>query len=77
MSNDIGTEKLVDAKIISEMLGISKRGFWRLRSQRKLGPKCIKVGGALRWKLSSVLKWIDWDCCDAAEFQAREEQMKC
>lgn len=68
------TEKLISAGIIAkEILGISKRSFWRLRAQGKIGPKAIKVGGSLRWKLSSVLRWIEWDCCDAAEFQARKK----
>ena len=67
------TEKLVSAGIIAkEILGISKRSFWRLKAQGKIGPKAIKVGGSLRWKLSSVLRWIELDCCNAAEFQARQ-----
>ena len=68
------TEKLISANTIAkEILGISKRSFWRLRAQGKIGPKPIKIGGSLRFKLSSVLKWIEWDCCDVVEFQAREE----
>ncbi len=74
MTDSKTTEKLVSAGTIAkEFLGISKRSFWRLRSQGKIGPKVIKVGGSLRWKLSSVLRWIEWDCCDEAEFQARLE----
>lgn len=69
---DRNITRLVDAKTISEMLSISKRGFWRLRAQGKIGPKAIKVGCSLRWELSAVLKWIDWGCCDKAEFEARE-----
>ncbi len=78
MTNTQTKERLVDARTIAvELLGISKRSFWRLRAQGKIGPKPVKVGGSLRWRLSSILKWIEWDCCDAAEFQAREEQAKC
>ena len=77
MSSDVTTEKLVDAKTISQMLDISKRSFWRYRAQGKIGPKEIKIGGNLRWKLSAILKWIEWGCCDAADFQKRLEAEKC
>lgn len=78
MSSDVTTEKLVDAKTIAkEILSISKRGFWRLRAQGKIGPKPVRVGGSLRWKLSEVLQWIEWNCCDMAEFQARREAEQC
>jgi predicted DNA-binding transcriptional regulator AlpA len=76
MANDISVdhvEKLVDAETISEMLHISKRGFWRLKSQAKVGPKPLKVGGALRWRLSEILRWIEWNCCDQKEFISRME----
>ena len=72
------SEKLVSASTIAkEFLGISKRSFWRLRAQGKIGPKEIKVGGSLRFKLSSILKWIEWDCCSRKEFIARMEAEKC
>ena len=71
------SEKLVSAGTIAkEILGISKRSFWRLRSQGKIGPKEIRVGSSLRWRLSSILKWIEWDCCDASEFRAKVEAEK-
>jgi predicted DNA-binding transcriptional regulator AlpA len=74
MKNTRAAERLVDAKTIAlEMLGISKRGFWRLRAQGKIGPKPVKVGGSLRWRLSEIVRWIQWDCCDASEYQARLE----
>lgn len=78
MSTTETTERLVDATTIaSDMLGISKWGFWRLRAQGKIGPKPVRLGGCLRWKLSEILRWIEWDCCDMAEFQARLEAEKC
>ncbi len=77
MTNTETKERLVDARAISEILGISKRGFWRLRAQGKIGPKPVKVGGSLRWRLSSILKWIERDCCDAAEFEAGRETEEC
>jgi predicted DNA-binding transcriptional regulator AlpA len=73
MSNTETIERLVDAKTIAkEILGISKRGFWRLRAQGKIGPKPVRVGGSLRWKLSEIMQWLDWNCCDMSEFQARK-----
>ena len=67
--------ELVDAKTIaSEILGISRMSFWLLRVRGRVGPKPIRIDGTLRWELSSILRWIEWNCCDMAEFQAREKK---
>ncbi len=67
--------EFVDAKTIaSEILGISERRFWFLRVRGRVGPKPMKVNGSLIWTLSSIVRWIEWGCCDMAEFQAREQR---
>lgn len=63
----------VDARTIaSEILGISRLKFWLLCVRGRIGPKPERVNGSVRWKLSSIVRWIEWDCCDSAEFRARE-----
>ena len=67
----------VDAKTIAaEILGISELRFWFLRVRGRIGPKPIKVNGSLIWTLSSIVLWIEWGCCDMAEFHAREQRAR-
>ncbi len=70
------TEKLLTAKAVGDMLSLSKRQIFRLKSCGLI-CSCIKVGsGAIRWKLSDVEKWISWNCPDRKEFEARKEAEK-
>ena len=69
--------EFVDAKTIAlEILGISELRFWFLRVRGRIGPKPMKVNGSLIWTLSSIIRWIEWGCCDMAEFQAREQKSR-
>jgi len=69
--------EFVDAKTIaSEILGISELRFWFLRVRGRFSPKPIKVNGSLIWTLSSILRWIEWGCCDTTDFQAREQKSR-
>lgn len=52
---------LVSASTLAKMLEISKRSLWRLLSAGKL-PRPVRLGGAVRWKLPEVQKWIDGGC---------------
>jgi len=65
--------ELVDAKAFaSEILGVSRMRFRLMRARGRIGPRPIKVNGNLRWELSSILRWIEWNCCKTGEFKARE-----
>ncbi len=67
------TEKLLTAKAVGEMLSLSKRQIFRMKSAALICP-CVKVGrGSIRWRESHILQWIEWGCCDAATFKARRE----
>ena len=52
---------LVSADKLAEMLDISVRTLWRLRSAGKL-PPALKVGGCVRWRLAEVRAWIAAGC---------------
>ena len=52
---------LVGAEKLAEMLDISVRTLWRLRSAGKL-PPALKVGGCVRWRLAEVQAWIAAGC---------------
>ncbi len=72
MANTQATEKLLTAKAVGEMLSLSKRQVFRMRSSGLICPP-IKVGaGALRFRQSDILLWISLECCSAKEFMARK-----
>ena len=63
-------EKLLTAKAVGEMLSLSKRAVFRMRSARLIVSP-VKVGqGAIRWRLSDIERWIELGCPDRAEFEA-------
>jgi predicted DNA-binding transcriptional regulator AlpA len=66
------TEKLLTAKAVAEMLSLSKRQIFRMRST---GLICspVKVGaGAIRWRNSDIELWISMDCPDQKTFEAMQ-----
>lgn len=70
------TEKLLTAKAVGEMLSLSKRQIFRLKSTGLICP-CVRVGqGAIRWRQSDIEKWIEWGCSSRQEFVARMEAEK-
>ena len=77
MANTQTTEKLLTAKMVGEVLNVSKRQVFRLRSAGLICPP-VRVGrGAIRWRQSDVEKWISIGCCSKSEFEARREAGKC
>jgi predicted DNA-binding transcriptional regulator AlpA len=55
------TPALISASELAEMLQVSTRTLWRLRSAGKL-IKPIKLGGSTRWRLDEVQAWIAAGC---------------
>ena len=55
---------LISAAELAELLQISTRTLWRLRSAGKL-IKPIKLGGSTRWRLDEVQTWIRNGCPSA------------
>ena len=52
---------LVSASELAELLQVSTRTLWRLRSNGKLIAP-IKLGGSTRWRLEEVQQWIAQGC---------------
>lgn len=55
--NDVANPNIqfLTAKQLGKILGLSPRTVWRFRSSGQL-PKPIKIGGAIRWRLSDIEK---------------------
>jgi predicted DNA-binding transcriptional regulator AlpA len=52
---------LISANELADLLQISTRTLWRLRSAGKL-VEPIKLGGSTRWRVDEVQKWISAGC---------------
>lgn len=52
---------LVRAIEVASMLQVSIRTLWRLRSAGQL-PSPIRLGGAVRWPIDDIKKWIAAGC---------------
>ena len=52
---------LITAADFARLLQISTRTLWRLRSAGEL-PQPVRFGGAIRWRLEEVRKWIGEGC---------------
>ena len=52
---------LVTAVELAQLLHISTRTLWRLRSAGQL-PQPVRFGGTVRWRLEEVRKWIAEGC---------------
>ena len=73
MTNSASAEKLLAAQAVGDMLSLSRRAIFRMRSAGLICPP-VKVGqGAIRWRQSDIEKWISWGCCSREEFIARAE----
>ena len=63
---------LLSAAMLAKRLGISMRTLWRLRSSGKL-PVPVRLGGTVRWRAVEVAAWIEADCPNSREWQARRK----
>jgi predicted DNA-binding transcriptional regulator AlpA len=52
---------LITAAEFARLLQISTRTLWRLRSAGEL-PEPVRFGGAVRWRLEEIRKWIGDGC---------------
>ncbi|MFZ1932688.1 MAG: helix-turn-helix domain-containing protein [Thermoguttaceae bacterium] len=55
------TPSLITAVEFAGMLQVSVRTLWRLRSAGQV-PAPVRLGGAVRWRLDEVKKWIADGC---------------
>ena len=59
--NDLKASHLITAVEFSQLLQVSPRTLWRLRSAGRL-PNAIRLGGVVRWRFSEVQDWIAKGC---------------
>ncbi len=65
-------EKLLSAAAVADLLSLSKRAVFRMKSAGLICPS-VRVGrGAVRWRQSDINQWIEWECCNRAEFITRK-----
>lgn len=57
---------LVTAEQLAEILQVSTRTVWRMRSAGQL-PKPVRIGGNVRWRAQDLEVWIAGGCKPAAE----------
>lgn len=57
-SNENKSGELMTTPELCEYLKVSAHRVYTWRTQG-VGPKAIRVGGTLRWRLSDVEKWLD------------------
>ena len=56
---------------LAVMLQVSIRTLWRWRSAGRL-PAPVRLGGAVRWRLDDVTRWIDEGCPLTGGMRPRE-----
>ena len=67
------TCKLLSAKqLAKDVLSVSPRTVWRLRSAGKL-PRPVEVGSSIRWIAADIDKWIALGCPPQRDFEALAE----
>lgn len=53
--------ELITAVQFAQLLNVSERTLYRLKSTGKL-PNPIALGGLVRWRVAEVHRWIDQGC---------------
>ena len=50
--------ELIDVRTVAKLLGCSVRTVWRLRDRGAIPQPLILTTGLVRWRRSTLLKWI-------------------
>ncbi len=53
--------ELITANQLADLLNISERTLYRLKSTGVI-PKPISLGGSVRWRLTEIRTWIEQGC---------------
>ncbi len=53
--------QLLTVDDVADILKVSPRTIWRMRSSRQL-PKPVKIGGGIRWRQPDIETWISEGC---------------
>jgi len=70
-----GSVLLLSALALGELLDVSRRHIYRLKSAGKL-PRPVRVGASLRWRKEHINQWIEWGCPEQKIFEAKWEGRK-
>lgn len=68
-------DQLLSAKEVGEMLSLSPRQIFRLRSSGKI-PAPVRISGAVRWRLSDIQLFLKWNCPDREAFEERKNSTR-
>lgn len=60
-SGGVRVPVLITAEEFAELMQISVRTLWRLRSAGQI-PEPVRIGGTVRWNRERVLDWISDGC---------------
>lgn len=57
----VPTAALLDIGGLADYLGVDRSTIWRWRQQdaQELLPPAVKLGRQLRWRVSTVDRWLD------------------
>ena len=71
MKNEQTTQtcQLLSAKMLGDMLSLSKRQVFRLNSAGRI-PKPIRIGGAVRWSADEISAWLSASAPDRRTWEA-------
>ncbi|KPL25346.1 MAG: hypothetical protein AMJ75_01330 [Phycisphaerae bacterium SM1_79] len=76
--NETGTtEKLLSAGAVAQMLSLSKRQIFRMKSAGLICPSITVGRGACRFRQSDIEKWIERGCPSRQEFETRRGVEQC
>lgn len=54
-----GLECFIGSKRLREILDVSERRLWTLRAMGKLPPADLQLGRSLKWRTSTIARWLD------------------
>ncbi|MCA9012138.1 MAG: helix-turn-helix domain-containing protein [Planctomycetaceae bacterium] len=61
MNQQLSNQVLLTARQVANLLNISTRTLWRLKSAGKI-PPAIRVGNSVRWRREDLNSWIEEGC---------------
>jgi prophage regulatory protein len=66
------TSLLLSAEQLADLLQVSKRTSWRLRSSGRL-PKHVLLGCNVRWRTAEIESWVVAGCPTLSEWDSRQK----
>lgn len=67
---------LISSREAAKLCSLSKAAWYRLISRGAIGPRPIRLGGAVRWRKVELMDWIASGCPDRAAWQAMQQNAK-